>query len=257
MAVRPLVNIERLTTAHVNSIDGSMTYESGISYKANTTVSYNGSLYTANVDIEDTDTDTPDIAPDKWSLTINASESGTSGDISALAARVSALEDTVGDEDSGLVKDVDVLEDTTSVQNLMYEHSVEIGETIIDALTDTIDGFIDDVVSQLEDDECVVIRLISCPLAASGNNTNVYPTNISFMPNTQGKDFNIAVGVVDSYASTFMVFIEGAIGGSLYAYNRLRSWRTDGTTITDIGAIERTATANIRLLYYKLRYKAS
>lgn len=92
MAVRPLVNIERLTTAHVNSVDGSMTYESGVAYNANTTVSYNGSLYTANVDIEDTDTDTPDIAPEKWSLTINASEAGTAGDISALAARVTALE---------------------------------------------------------------------------------------------------------------------------------------------------------------------
>jgi hypothetical protein len=77
------------------SIDGSMTYESGKAYKANTTVSYNGSLYTATVDIEDTDTDTPDAAPDKWSMTINAPSSDTSGDISALAARVTALEDTV------------------------------------------------------------------------------------------------------------------------------------------------------------------
>ena len=97
MAVRPLVNIERLTTAHVNSVDGSMTYESGVAYNANTTVSYNGSLYTANVDIEDTDTDTPDAAPEKWSMTINASETGTSGDISALAARVTALEGEVDD----------------------------------------------------------------------------------------------------------------------------------------------------------------
>lgn len=106
MAVRPLVNIERLTTAHVNSVDGSMTYESGVEYKANTTVSYNGSLYTANVDIEDTDTDTPDAAPEKWSLTINASDAGTSGDISALAARVTALEDIVDDLGTAAVHDI-------------------------------------------------------------------------------------------------------------------------------------------------------
>ena len=115
MAVRPLVNIERLVAAHVNSVDGSMTYESGATYKANTTVSYNGSLYTANVDIEDTDTDTPDEAPDRWSLTIGASEVGTAGDISALAARVTALEETVGDDTDGLVKDVDDLQVSNGV----------------------------------------------------------------------------------------------------------------------------------------------
>ena len=119
MAVRPLVNIERLTTAHVNSVDGSMTYESGVEYKANTTVSYNGSLYTANVDIEDSDSDTPDEAPDRWSLTINASDAGTSGDISALAARVSTLEETVGDDTDGLVKDVDDLQDEMT-NNVMH-----------------------------------------------------------------------------------------------------------------------------------------
>lgn len=129
MAVRPLVNIERLTTAHVNSVDGSMTYESGVAYKANTTVSYNGSLYTANVDIEDTDTDTPDAAPDRWSLTINASEVGTSGDISALAARVSALEDTVGDETDGLVKDVDDLQNIEIV-NGVKNYLPNVGNTI-------------------------------------------------------------------------------------------------------------------------------
>jgi hypothetical protein len=133
MAVRQLVNLERLTTAHVNSIDGSMTYESGVEYKANTTVSYNGSLYTANVDIEDTDTDTPDIAPDKWSLTINASEVGTSGDISALAARVTALEDTVGDETDVLVKDVDDLQD--DVKGLIL---VKINTIAVTAENDTV-----------------------------------------------------------------------------------------------------------------------
>lgn len=135
MAVRPLVNIERLTTAHVNSVDGSMTYESGVEYKANTTVSYNGSLYTANVDIEDTDTDTPDEAPDRWSLTINASEVGTSGDISALAARVTALEETVGDDTDGLVKDVDDL--TTEVQKrLTYTSLASSNYQLFDVLGD-------------------------------------------------------------------------------------------------------------------------
>ena len=43
-----------------------------------------------------------------WPQLKNLGEGG--GDVSALAARVEALETTVGDSDSGLVKDVDALE---------------------------------------------------------------------------------------------------------------------------------------------------
>ena len=126
MAVRPLVNLERLTTAHVNSVDGSMTYESGVEYKANPTVSYNGSLYTANVDIENTDTDTPDAAPEKWSMTINASETGTSGDISALAARVTALEGEVEDLNDNMDVVKNITDRATNTYALMGQNYLEV-----------------------------------------------------------------------------------------------------------------------------------
>lgn len=206
MAVRPLVNIERLTTAHVNSVDGSMTYESGISYKANTTVSYNGSLYTANVDIEDTDTDTPDIAPDKWSLTINASESGTSGDISALAARVSALEDTVGDEDSGLVKDVDdIFSDLTAAGY---------GLVKVDRLTATADGVktyqaimeelatsVGAYARSLSDDECIMIT--SAQIGGMGRVNTINDVYINTIGNLSIQGLSQSLTATETHINSF------------------------------------------------------
>ena len=114
MAVRALIPAERLNIAHVNSVDGSTDYESGTEYKAGTVVTYNGNTYVANLDIEDTDTDTPDAAPDKWGICPNARSLVEGGEMADLETRVSALENTVGDETSGLVKDVDDLQDAVS-----------------------------------------------------------------------------------------------------------------------------------------------
>lgn len=86
---RQIIPIDKVVKCHVNSNDSSPTYESGVAYAAGTLVNYNGDSYTAIVDIEDSDTDTPLDAPEKWALTPNAFRS--SGD-SGLADRVDALE---------------------------------------------------------------------------------------------------------------------------------------------------------------------
>lgn len=200
MAVRPLVNLERLTTAHVNSTDGSMTYESGVAYKANTTVSYNGSLYTANVDIEDTDTDTPDAAPDKWSLTINASDVGTSGDISALAARVTALEDTVGDEDSGLVKDVDGITD-----NMFTNGCVNLCPITI--TSQTVDTGGTDVILTVNNDGTFTVN------GTVTNSTVVNVTDVLANILEGGKQYNLSGSPIGSTSETSCLYISASGGG--------------------------------------------
>lgn len=117
MAVRALIPAERLNICHVNSNDGSSDYESGVAYMAGCVVTYNGSTYVANVDIEDTDTDTPDSAPEKWGVCPNARSLVEGGEMADLENRVSALELAVGDENSGLVKDVSDLEMAVGDEN--------------------------------------------------------------------------------------------------------------------------------------------
>ena len=112
MALRSLIPVEDIRVAHVNSVDNSTTYESGVAYKAGTMVTYEGAAYVAATDIAEDDTDLPNAAPLKWGLVPNAFTSG--GDDSGLATRVAALEETVGDETAGLVKDVDDLQLLTS-----------------------------------------------------------------------------------------------------------------------------------------------
>lgn len=97
MAVRALIPAERLNIAHVNSVDGSTDYEPGVAYKAGCVVTYNGNTYVANIDIEDTDTDTPDAAPDKWGLCPNAKSLVEGGEVADLENRVAALEGDVED----------------------------------------------------------------------------------------------------------------------------------------------------------------
>lgn len=89
---RQIIPIDRVVKCHVNSIDSSPIYESGTAYAAGTLVNYNGDSYTAIVDIEDSDTDTPADAPLKWALTPNAFRS--SGD-SGLTEKVAAIEDAI------------------------------------------------------------------------------------------------------------------------------------------------------------------
>lgn len=88
---RQIIPVERVVKCHVNSLDNGASYEAGTAYEAGTLVTYNGNSYTAIVDIEDTDTDTPSDAPEKWALTPDAFESFASDP--SLVARVTALED--------------------------------------------------------------------------------------------------------------------------------------------------------------------
>lgn len=89
---RQIIPIDRVVKCHVNSDDSSPTYEAGVAYEAGTLVNYNGDSYTAIVDIEDSDTDTPAEAPEKWALTPNAFRS--SGD-SGLTEKVAAIEEAI------------------------------------------------------------------------------------------------------------------------------------------------------------------
>ena len=89
---RQIIPIDKVVKCHVNTDDSSPTYESGTAYAAGTLVNYNGDSYTAIVDIEDTDADTPADAPLKWALTPNAFRS--SGD-SGLTEKVAAIEDAI------------------------------------------------------------------------------------------------------------------------------------------------------------------
>ena len=89
---RQIIPIDKVVKCHVNSDDSSPTYESGTAYAAGTLVNYNGDSYTAIVDIEDSDTDTPADAPLKWAITPNAFRS--SGD-SGLSEKVTAIEDAI------------------------------------------------------------------------------------------------------------------------------------------------------------------
>lgn len=235
MAVRPLVNIERLTTAYVNSVDGSMTYESGKAYEANTTVSYNGSLYTATVDIEDTDTDTPDIAPDKWSLTINASEAGTSGDISALAARVTALEDTV----SGKLAQIGLDHTETYTPAASETWRVKI---------DKLRTQMQSILENIADDER--IRITEIILGST-----VVPSMTSSHLLTNGGSVYGDFAQIDSNDSGYTVIrsvkVDVDVTKNLYISTDINN-STSGVVVTDKSSISNTTTVAFRYEIYKL-----
>lgn len=67
MATRQIIDTTRIKKAHVNSNDSTCTYEASTAYEAGTVVLFTDNVfYFAVVDIAADDTDTPDIAPDKW-----------------------------------------------------------------------------------------------------------------------------------------------------------------------------------------------
>lgn len=138
MAVRALIPAERLNIAHVNSVDGSTDYESGVAYKAGCVVTYNGSTYVANIDIEDTDTDTPDEAPDKWGLCPNAKSLVEGGEVADLETRVTALEDAVNDLEDA----VNDLESNANIKVVEVTATAEVDDTIIGACTRLMDALV-------------------------------------------------------------------------------------------------------------------
>lgn len=73
MATRQIINVDKVHKCHVSTTsgsEGSMLYDASTAYEAGTVVFYDGSLYCAIVDIEDTDTDTPVEAPAKWAIVL-------------------------------------------------------------------------------------------------------------------------------------------------------------------------------------------
>ena len=73
MAVRQIIPINKVNKCHVSTTsgsEGSMLYDASTAYEAGTVVFYDGMLYCAIIDIEDTDTDTPVEAPDKWAIVL-------------------------------------------------------------------------------------------------------------------------------------------------------------------------------------------
>ena len=196
MAVRALIPAERLNIAHVNSVDGSTDYESGAEYKAGTVVTYNGNTYVANIDIEDTDTDTPDAAPEKWGLCPNAKSLVEGGEMADLENRVAALETTVGDETGGLVKDVDDL-DTEVQKRLTYTSLASSTHQLFDVLGD--------------DDNYPPGTLYYCYASNLEVGTDKLHTLLSF-----SQYAHVEIDKVGTYLTSIKVFSPG--GGCAFAY---------------------------------------
>ena len=184
MAKRQIIPVDRVVKCHVHSVDGSASYEGGVAYEAGTLVTYNGTSYTAIIDIEDTDSDTPDEAPDRWAITPNAFGSGNGGG-DDLEPRVVALETFENDMPDGYCW---VTRDNVSgtYENKTYSE-------ILDALAADLYA----VAQGLENDEI----LVPVKITITGNlSTNIRPevfTNAS-------QNTNIVFSVVSSTSSNFI-----------------------------------------------------
>lgn len=162
MAVRQITPVEKVVKCHVNSLDGSPVYESGVAYEAGTLVIYNDMPYVSVVPIEDSDADTPDEAPAKWSITPDAFTASASE--SGLANRVATLEDEMD------TAQTDIL-DLQSHGNVIIDNvsvTVEAGKTLVEAVTSLGDAALA-YIEALEDDEVVIPFLYNLPIAANGS----------------------------------------------------------------------------------------
>lgn len=66
MAVRQLIPMEKVTKCHVNSVDVSMVYESGVSYEAGEAVSENKQIYLPISALTASHIGPPSEAPSDW-----------------------------------------------------------------------------------------------------------------------------------------------------------------------------------------------
>lgn len=243
MAVRALIPAERLNIAHVNSVDGSTDYESGTEYKAGTVVTYNGNTYVANIDIEDTDTDTPDAAADKWGLCPNAKSLVEGGEVADLENRVAALETTVGDENSGLVKDVD---DIRTLNGYAYvaDHEVSITpdttKTVGENLTALYDA-VNDYLASLDDD---ILWSAYQIVAESGWFPNIY--NVVSDSSTINADFVRVAPAASELRVNYVYFEPGVKALHLTAVS---------STFTDTNKTNDTATDSIYKVSFHLYKK--
>ena len=234
MAVRALIPAERLNIAHVNSVDGSTDYESGTEYKAGTVVTYNGSTYVANIDIEDTDTDTPDIAPEKWGVCPNARSLVEGGEMADLETRVSALENTVGDENSGLVKDVDDIFSnlTAAGYGLVKYDLISVTSDGVKTYADIMEELANGVYSyadSLSDDEFIMITCAQLEGIGRINTANeLYTNNIGTFGSLSIK----GIAQTISASGTYIDSIYMATTGIASHINRLEI-NSGGTTFSN------------------------
>lgn len=66
MAVRQLIPMEKCTKCHVNSVDGSMEYESGVAYEAGEVVTEDKKIYLPISALSASHIGPPSEAPNEW-----------------------------------------------------------------------------------------------------------------------------------------------------------------------------------------------
>lgn len=191
MANRQIIPVEKVVKCHVNSNDSSPTYEAGTAYAAGTLVNYNGDSYTSIIDIEDTDSDTPADAPEKWALTPNAFRSN--GD-SGLTEKVTAIEDAI--DTMKVLKTTGLCEVTASADT---------GASLCAKLV----AAMNEIVAALADDE--TLEIVSLEGSYSGVPLNRY----TYKNNQPVSALNILGGAfTDSWATTCINLIHIATNES-------------------------------------------
>lgn len=121
-----------------------------------------------------------------WPQLKNLGEGG--GDVSALAARVEALETTVGDSDSGLVKDVDTLETVVGDSDSGLVKDVDTLETTVG---DSEGGLVKDVTDLQNANKYLTTET----LVGKWGTSNLYRKYVTTgaLPNTALKSFDIGI----------------------------------------------------------------
>lgn len=229
MAIRQIIPIDDVVKCHANSLDGSPSYESGAFYAAGTLVTYDGEAYTSIVDIEDTDSDTPDAAPTKWALTPNAFRS--SGGEGGLSGRVAALEEF--DEN---IPDGYVWLERTSVSGT-FENKT---------FSEILDGLAADLftaVQALDDDSIIVPSYV---VIVGNVQTNIRP----YIFDNQAEHGNFVFSAVSSTSGGFIFWSGVAYSDSASSTLHHLTIASDGTIqFTDKGAASAGASRTAGVYY--------
>lgn len=239
--VRTLIPAEKLNKCHVNSIDGSSAYEPETEYQEGTVVTYQGKTYVANVDIEASDTDTPDEAAAKWALSPDAFPK--SGEISDLEDRVSTLETEVGGIEDVLSAVDGFMLPYKSVESLQITAN---GVKTVSALYDELYAAFDTLVGSLEDnDEVMPVKLGVGGLATLDSLIGTsYFTKESGIGPTYYSAVNASSSIINVYSATFT--------GSGSSLNKVA--QSSGTTTpTDLSSQVPADGTKVTLFYKRYR----
>ena len=235
MATRQLIASINAKKCHVNTSDGSPTYEASTAYEAGTLVAYNGTSYVSIVDIEDSDTDTPDEAPDKWAIVPDAL--GTEGgEMSGLESRVTALENF----------------DAAIPEGYLYMGRYDISDTVENGTysdcLDTIIAHYKTLALSLEDDEMIMADEI----VIVGNASLLVRANEA--TNAVG-DINLVGSVVSSSDSMF-IFWSGVLysGSGTSTLQHLQYTQGTGNlTFNNDGPASSGASRTVKINYKKFK----